>query len=305
MDHCAPPGCRVQTHHVPVHPHAGAQLHVDVAVVLEEHVHVVRHHVLVARAALVDGVAALVVRGVRAGLLAVAPLAHARLLRRHAHTHCALVDHVLLHGGELALLQRLELGQRVLVHHGQPRANELVHLCACPGHVLLWSRQAHHSVAVGLAALLELNDVHDPLGLPGLAVLVLEEGALAQVVDEGLVLGVKHPVHHVRPVLPRLAGQQGSCDLGPVGVAGKGDEEGAAAVRVRHRAGVVNLRLQVPASGLEVKRGKWRCKRVRQHLRTHERALRTCGSPRQRRSGPRGCLRRPARAWRGPRRGAA
>lgn len=229
------------THHVLVHPDAAAQLHIDVAVVLEKHVRIVRHDVLVTLAAHVLGVAAVVSGGLCARLLGVASLAHAGPVLLHAHASAALVHHVLLDSIALALLNARRLvapatgtARAVLVHHWQARAAEGIHCRARLGHVLLSASEAHDNVRVGLAALLELNDVHGVLGLPGLAVLVLIKGALAQVLNEGLQLEAEDPVDHVCPVLPRLAWQQGTGDLSPMRVAGHGDEERAFAVHIGH-----------------------------------------------------------------------
>ncbi len=72
--------------------------------------------------------------------------------------------------------------------------------------------------------------MHHLLALPGLAVLVLEKGALLEITQEVLQLELEHAGHEVGPVVVRLPGLQRLCDLAPGGVARHGDEHGALAV---------------------------------------------------------------------------
>ena len=100
-----------------------------------------------------------------------------------------------------------------LLHLGQARADEPVHVLRAPRHVLLGPLKARLDVCVRLAALergalLELDHVHHVLALPGLAVLVLEKGALLEITQEVLQLELEHAGHEVGPVVVRLPGLQ-------------------------------------------------------------------------------------------------
>ena len=243
-----------------MHPHSATQLHIDVAVILEQHVQVVGHDKLVPHPAPVNGVATIVVHGGCAGRLGIATLAHLGALLGQAHALGALVHHVLLHSSQLAHLQAGGLGcsaassaGAVLLHHWQARIDEGIHSSRRLGHVNLTALKADDNVRMGLAALLELNDVHHIARRPRAPVLVLEECALAQVIEQRLQLEAKHPVDHVCPVLPGLPRQQRSTDFLPLGVAGEGDEEAAIAIDIGHCAGVINEGLLVPVAGVGMK----------------------------------------------------